>query len=54
MNRKIIFSMLALCAAILLSSAQADAKKISGSAAASQKARSLIKGGTVTEIDRDR
>lgn len=54
MKRKMTLCMMALCAVMLLPSVQADAKKITSSAAASKKARSLIKGGTVTELDRDR
>ena len=54
MKRKMMLSMLMLCAVMIFPSAQADAKKISSSGAASRKARSLIKGGTVTEVDRDR
>ena len=51
MKRKMMLSMLMLCAVMIFPSAQADAKKISSSGAASRKARSLIKGGTVTGKD---
>lgn len=54
MNMRMKILTLMLCAVMVFPSAQADAKKISSDAAASKKARSLVKGGTVTEIDRDR
>lgn len=54
MKRKMTLCMMALCAVMILPSVRADAKKITSSAAASKKARSVVKGGTVTEVDRDK
>lgn len=54
MKRKSVILTLLLCAAMLVPTVQASAGKISGTSAAAKKAKALVKGATVTEVDTDR